>query len=187
MSRFALCVGHSRRGDRGAVNTKGVSEHAFNLPLAERVCELLEAAGHTCKIFSSYDADSYESAMRWVAKEVGAWRADAAVELHFNSASPSAEGYEYLFWRSSQRAEKLAQCFAVTHKKAFPQCKFRGLKPCDNLSRGAGFLRRTPCPAVILEPFFGSNARETELYGCSLEQLARVYADALCLWASNKS
>jgi N-acetylmuramoyl-L-alanine amidase len=187
MSRFALCIGHSRRGDRGAVNTKGISEHAFNLPLAERVCELLEARSHECKIFSSYDADDYVSAMAWVAKAVGAWRADAAVEFHFNSASPSAEGYEYLFWGSSQRSEKLAQCFALTHKQAFPQSKFRGIKPCDSLSRGAGFLRKTPCPAVILEPFFGSNPKETDTYGSSLETLARVYADALCLWASNKS
>ena len=187
MSRFALCIGHSRRGDRGAINTKGISEHVFNLPLAERVCELLEERKHECTIFSSYDADDYVSAMAWVAKAVGAWRADAALEFHFNSASPSAEGYEYLFWGSSQRSEKLAQCFALTHKKAFPQSKFRGIKPCDSLSRGAGFLRKTPCPAVILEPFFGSNPKETDTYCASLETLARVYADALCLWASNKS
>ena len=188
MSRFALCIGHSRRGDRGAINTKGISEHVFNLPLAERVCELLEARGHSCKIYSSYDADGYDEAMRWISKAVGEWRADAAVEFHFNSDdNPSAEGYEYLFWGSSRRSEKLAQCFAVAHQKEFPKRKFRGVKPRNSQSRGAGFLRRTPCPAVILEPFFGSNAKETDIYCCSLEQLARVYADALCAWASNKS
>jgi N-acetylmuramoyl-L-alanine amidase len=187
MSTFALCIGHSRRGDKGAVNAKGVNEHTFNRPLANRVAELLRERKHIAHVVDQYDADSYDAAMRWVAAEVGRLRADAAVEFHFNSASPAAHGYEYLFWHSSKRAAKLAQCFAVAHKLAYPKHKFRGLKPCDPLSRGAGFLRRTPCPAVLLEPFFGSNAAETDDYTNSLETLARVYADALCTWAANKS
>lgn len=187
MSTFALCVGHSRRGDRGAINTAGVSEHAFNTPLAHRVAELLRDRKHTAHVISAYDADEYGAAMRWVAAEVGRLRADAAVEFHFNSASPSAEGYEYLFWNSSRRAEKLAQCFLIAHQRQFPKARLRGVLPRGPMNRGADFLRRTPCPAVILEPFFGSNAAETELYSRSREELARVYADALCAWAADKA
>lgn len=187
MSTFALCIGHSRRGDRGAINTAGVSEHAFNKPLAERVAELLRERKHTAYVVSKYNADDYGAAMRWVAAEVGKLRADAAVEFHFNSAGPEAEGYEYLYWGSSKRGEKLAQCFLMSHRLEFEKQKSRGVKPLDNTSRGAEFVRRTPCPAVILEPFFGSNVEETELYSQSLETLARVYADALCAWSHSKA
>jgi N-acetylmuramoyl-L-alanine amidase len=187
MSIFALCVGHSRRGDRGAVNTQGVTEHAFNTPLAMRVAEILRERGHSAHVIDSYDADNYDDAMRWVAAQVGVLRADAAVELHFNSASASANGYEYLYWGSSKRSERLAKSFLTEHSRRFPKSTKRGVKPCDPTSRGAGFLRRTPCPAVILEPFFGSNTSETDLYSASREELARVYADALCAWSTSKS
>jgi N-acetylmuramoyl-L-alanine amidase len=187
MSTFALCVGHSRRGDNGAVNTVGTSEHAFNTPLANRVAEILRDRKHTAHVISAYDADAYGPAMRWVGNEVGKLRADAAVEFHFNSAGPSAEGYEYLFWHSSKRAEKLAQCFTLAHKLAFPKARSRGAKPLDPTSRGGEFVRRTPCPAVLLEPFFGSNAAETGLYSGAREELAQAYADALCAWAATKS
>lgn len=187
MSTFALCVGHSRRGDRGAVNTAGVSEHAFNAPLAKRVAEILRDRKHIAHVIDSYDADGYDEAMKWVGKEVGKLRADAAVEFHFNSAGPNAEGYEYLFWHSSKRAEKLAQCLLLSHKLEFPKAKSRGLKPLGPISRGAGFVRQTPCPAVLLEPFFGSNVKETDQYSAARETLAHVYADALCAWAVTKS
>lgn len=187
MSTFALCVGHSRVGDRGAINTRGVSEHAFNAPLAERVAELLRESGHKAHVIKSYDAVDYGTAMRWVANKVGRLRADAAVEFHFNSAGPSAEGYEYLFWGSSKRSEKLATCFLQAHRASYPRAVNRGILARNAKHNGAGFLRRTPCPAVILEPFFGSNAKETEIYSDSRELLASTYADALYAWASNKA
>jgi len=41
-------------------------------------------------------------------------------------------------------------------KKYFPLIKNRGTKKRDTGDRGATFLRKTHCPAVITEPFFGS-------------------------------
>ena len=44
-------------------------------------------------------------------------------------------------------------------------------------SRGSYYVYATPCPALILEPFFGSNPREMELMQQSdnITKLARCY------------
>jgi N-acetylmuramoyl-L-alanine amidase len=39
----------------------------------------------------------------------------------------------------------------------FPGIKSRGLKPLTVGSRGSEFVRLTHCPAILTEPFFGTN------------------------------
>lgn len=182
--KIAICVGHSRSGDKGAVNTDGVSEWAFNKPLAERTAELLRDAKHDVKVWSEYSGSGYGPAMRWLAEQIRDYAADVAVELHFNSAGPEANGYEFLHFCRSGRSARLASCFHFSFKKFFPQRKPRGLKSIDSGDRGSVFLQRTHCPAAILEPFFGSNAEETEFYSARREELARAYADAIISWLS---
>lgn len=182
--KIAICVGHSRSGDKGAVNTNCVTEWAFNKPLAERTAELLRDAKHDVKVWSRYEGSGYSSAMSWIAKEIQNYGADVAIELHFNSAGPAAKGYEFLHWHRSSRSARLASCFHFAFKKAFPSANSRGIKPISKEDRGSAFLQRTHCPAAILEPYFGSNVDETVFYSARREELARVYADAIISWLS---
>jgi N-acetylmuramoyl-L-alanine amidase len=122
--------------------------------------------------------------MSWIAEQIREYGADVAVELHFNSAGPNAEGYEFLHWNRSSRSARLASCFHFSFKKFFPTRKSRGLKPISKEDRGSAFLQRTHCPAAILEPYFGSNAEETNFYSARREELARAYADAILSWLS---
>jgi N-acetylmuramoyl-L-alanine amidase len=41
------------------------------------------------------------------------------------------------------------------------------------------FLRKTPCPAVIAEPFFGSNPSDVALMQSDLSKLAAVIAEGI--------
>jgi N-acetylmuramoyl-L-alanine amidase len=182
--KIAICVGHSRFGDTGAVNTDGVSEWAFNKPLAERTAELLRDAKHDVKVWSEYSGSGYSSAMSWIAEQIREYNADVAVELHFNSAGPTANGYEFLHWHRAGRSARLASCFHFSFKKFFPERKSRGLKAISSGDRGSAFLQRTHCPAAILEPYFGSNVEETAFYSARREELARAYADAIISWLS---
>jgi len=180
----AICVGHSRSGDRGAVNVEGVTEWAFNQPLAKRVCELIEAAGHSTVLVDHYNGASYGTAMNWLARHLQELKVDAAIELHFNSAGPYANGYEFLHWFSSPKGLKLADELLRSHSKTFPNQKNRGLKQINAEDRGGVFLRKTHCPAVICEPFFGSNATENCLYFSKREELAKAYAKGVLNWIS---
>lgn len=159
--KIALCIGHSRwicdRRDGGAVSLGGISEWDYwvrNVPHLERV---LEDAGHCTHVWDNYRGSGYSTAMRWLAGEIRGEACDLAVELHFNSAHGSAHGAEWLHWHTSDSGLVLAS--AVRHQFAqdFPESRDRGIKKIARGNRGDMFLRLTHCPALIAEPFFGSN------------------------------
>jgi N-acetylmuramoyl-L-alanine amidase len=179
MSVIGICIGHSRSGDNGAVNTDGVSEHTFNGDIGRLTADLLRKEGHTVHLVDEYSGGSYSSAICWVSDYMARLGVTVAVELHFNSAGPFAEGHEWLHWFRSTKSQKLASCFNQAFKEAFPNAKVRGVKSADKEDRGSLFLRITRCPAVILEPFFGSNKKETAFYTKNKSAVAASYAKAL--------
>lgn len=77
-------------------------------------------------------------------------------ELHFNSATPAAEGCEALFYTGNTKAKKIAEkfCSLMVH---FLDMKNRGAKALNASDRGFGFVSKQKPTALILEPFFGSN------------------------------
>jgi hypothetical protein len=178
----AICVGHSRSGDDGAENVDGVSEWAFNQPLAKRVCELIEQAGFSTILIDKYEGNGYTSAMLWLANRLKEVKADVAIELHFNSAGPTATGFEFLHWFCSPKGLTLASKLAASFTKFFPTQKNRGLTSISSKDRGGLFLRKTPCVAVICEPFFGSNAKDSEFFSSHREELAKAYAEGVVNW-----
>jgi N-acetylmuramoyl-L-alanine amidase len=181
----AICVGHSRAGDNGAANVFGVYEWHFNKPLADRVAELIRDSGHLASVVGHYNGNSYGSAMTDAAKQVKMLCADATLELHFNAAgSTSATGFEFLCWHSSKRSGDLATSMQKAFQKAFPDQRNRGVKLNTPADRGSGFLQKTHCPAVICEPFFGSNPHDTAFFNTHREELACAYADGILNWLS---
>ena len=176
---IALCVGHSRQGDCGALSVNGTSEYDYNTGLADLIEEHTQ---QEVRIYSSYDGNSYTSAMRRLAKRLRRDNAEAAIELHFNAASPSATGHEWLYWYSSEMGRLMARALRDSMEDAFPQLTSRGVKARGKGSRGAMFLRTTHCPAVIAEPFFGTNPDDWELALKHKEGLAHAIAGGLFLY-----
>ena len=182
----AICVGHSRPNDNGAVNTGGVSEWAFNQPLAKRVCELIERAGYSAVLIDRYEGSGYSPAMLWLARRLKELNVDVALELHFNSAGPLATGYEFLHWFCSPKGLTLASKMGKAFAKAFPEQRDRGLKSINAADRGGLFLRKSHCPALICEPFFGSNAKDSAFFSTHREELAKAYAEGVLNWLATQ-
>lgn len=180
---IAICIGHSR-GDGGAVSTGGVNEWAFNRDLGARVLRILRERGQEAVLVDRYPAGGYGSAMDWLAEDLKSMGATVAVELHFNAAGvASAHGHEWLHWHSSVAGRRLAQCLDRRMCEAFPALRRRGLVAIrQEKERGGGFLRKTPCPAVICEPFFGTNRVEWDFYSARRDELAQVMADGMDDW-----
>jgi len=179
---IAICIGHSRkisgRYDGGAYSVPlKISERDFNLKVATELQKILADRKISSKIFSDYAGSGYGTAMFNVANQVRMARATFAIELHFNSASPEASGHEWLYWHSSLLGRRIAQKFNDEFSKVFPKIKARGLKSIMKQDRGGKFLELTHCPAVILEPFFGSNAQDCAKI--NPDQLAVAYANAI--------
>ena len=180
--KIALCVGHSRRGDKGAVSCGNVSEWEYNRTVAGFTKTHLADAGVESVIYSVYPRSSYGGAINWLSQKLRVDGIDAAVELHFNSAHPSAHGYEYLHWGTSTRGKALATSLHAAHHAAMPDQRDRGVKGKGRRDRGSYFLRKTHCPAIIAEPFFGSNPQEWANWEDAQERLARIYAAGIMAW-----
>lgn len=157
-----LCIGHSRqvngRTEGGAESITGTQEHAYNSALAIDIKRELSDLGVQSFIVSKYQGNGYTAAQRWLASELKSRGATIALELHFNSSdNDDATGHEWLYWKTSAKGENLAACLNIAHFEMFPELKMRGIKALGNSDRGAEFLKLTSMPAVICEPFFGSN------------------------------
>ena len=84
---------------------------------------------------------------------------DYAIEMHFNSAGVTASGSETLYMPNSKRGKKLASI--IQKNISVPlEIRDRGVKEgmywstSERTNTPLYFLRRTNCPAVIIEPNF---------------------------------
>lgn len=177
---IAICVGHSR-GDGGAVSVGGVNEWHFNKLLARDIREILTTAKRQSIIVDRYAQTGYTRAMTLLANSLASQGVKVAVELHFNSGETAkATGHEWLHWSKSVPGRALAQALQTQMVAAFPEHKSRGLIGiASEKDRGGGFLRRVKCPAVICEPFFGSNPADWDSFETRREVLAAVIADGI--------
>ncbi len=179
---IALCVGHSRQGDCGAIAVNGqTSEYDYNCDLADRIIDKVKLP---VRVYDSYSGNGYTSSMKWLARKLRDDNVDIAVELHFNSATPSATGHEWLYWETSEQGRLLARSLRDSMEDSFPTLTSRGIKGRRKGSRGAAFLRLTHCPAVIAEPFFGSNRCDWDLALNHKEGIALSIASGLRLYTN---
>lgn len=158
MNKIAIVVGHTPRRDKGAFSPYLLqSEQPYNLQVALQLKslapELYDVHTHT---FQEY----YKRQAAMSAKlNAGGYR--LAIELHFNAASsPTANGTYCLYWYGSKVGKGVAQHLSEDICKAF-STKLRAVGGAQALvnehDRGYWFTALTNMPAVIVEPFFGSN------------------------------
>lgn len=180
IGKVAICIGHSRIGDKGARSVGGISEWIYNSEVATLLAKQLKQRGIASAIIDDYPCESYSGAMSWLSKEVDKINADVAIELHFNSfSSSSAEGYEYLYYAHSAAGKKLALCLLKAHQSKSASQKDRGAKPIERKDRGGHFVTMVKPPAVICEPFFGSSPKEWVLLGQKPAVVADIYATGI--------
>ena len=176
---IALCIGHSRQGDSGASSVDGTTEYDYNCDLAQQISIKTR---QDIRIYNTYHGNGYTSAMRWLARKLKSDGAEFAIELHFNAASPSATGHEWLYWNTSENGRRLARSLRDSMEDSFPQLTSRGIKGRGKGARGASFLRLTHCPAVIAEPFFGTNKDDWHLATAHKDGLATAITGGIVLY-----
>lgn len=175
--KIALCIGHSRRGEKGAKSSQGDFEWDYWNRWAAQFKSKHESLNLV--IVNDYARESYTDAMSWLASRLRTIEADYAIELHFNAYNREAEGFEALYWKGSKNGLALAKKLTKEQGDKFPARVGRGVKGLDEWGRGGQFLRKTHCPAVIWEPFFGDNPMEDEFYRDNSSALMEVLASVL--------
>ncbi len=190
MKTVAIVVGHNHL--TGARACDGTDEWAWNSHLANTLKNELVGRGYAVVQLHRDKSLGYSSGMRKLGKQMKEARVDIALSLHFNSATASAHGFEFLYWWGSAKSKLLAECMGQSYKWTFPQLAKRGSGHGERSlwfhkwnedkgysRRGAGFCFLTPCPAVICEPFFASNPREWALMKGKIVAAAKAYADGV--------
>ena len=164
--KLVLCVGHSRGGDSGAISYDGSSnEWQYNRELASEIA-LQVSENIDVTIIDQYQGGSYAEAMYYLNTVVNEIKPNLVVELHFNSFhDPLTRGFETLYWHSSKNGKAAATSLQRSIAELFPNNTNRGIVPiASSKQRGSKFLRSLKPPCVILEPFFGSNPSEWEMF-----------------------
>lgn len=178
--RAAIIIGHnaSAKG-ANALPPIGQSEWEFNCAVAEamRYTKVMEIG-----VFRRQPGLGYSREIDLVYAQVNKFGADVSVELHFNAASPAATGTETLH-SGSANSYTLASCIQramVSHLGL----RDRGLKARGRSDRGGRSLHAGKAPAVLVEPFFGTNAEDCQK--ASEVDFAEMYLEGLIAYKKKK-
>lgn len=184
----AICIGHSRIGDQGAVSVGGVNEWIYNQEVGKLLQANLERKGIKATLITHYPQRTYGTAISWLRDKLNHIGATLAIELHFNASdNPDAKGWEFLYAATSSRGLHLAHCLAKAHVNGIGRYQAaRGLKALTKGDRGALFLHRVKPPAVIAEPFFGTNLSDWKQYQNQARYLADCYADGIEMFVTGR-
>lgn len=169
MMRIAIVIGHNV-SQPGAVRvTDGISEFVWNGALAATIQSL---APENVRVFRRERAGGYNAEVRAVYAQVDAWGADVSCELHFNGAADArATGTETLY------ASDRGKVFAERVNRAMVAAlglRDRGEKKVARTDRGGESLYVGRAPAILVEPYFGSNANDCNTADVKRDALARA-------------
>jgi N-acetylmuramoyl-L-alanine amidase len=154
MIKLAIVVGHNEQAQGAVRAADGVTEFAWNSDLARIMHDL--APADTAVFYRRAGPNEIRDAYRMVDQ----WGPSRSVELHFNSfTDPSAGGTETLYAESSGAGHHLAVDVQAAMVEALG-LRNRGLKPTPRSGRGGASLHAGRAPAVLVEPYFGSNPTE---------------------------
>lgn len=150
---IALIIGHNAC-DQGAVRaTDGRTEYDWNSDLAAAI---RDRAPGMYTILRRNHRLGYTAEVREVYSVASGLGASATVELHFNGAWPGATGTETLS-SGSTGSLRLARLVQPAMVQALG-LRDRGILVRKRTDRGGESLHAGRPPAVLLEPYFGSNS-----------------------------
>lgn len=160
MSKLAIVVGHNSKARGAVMVTTGAAEYDWNTDLAKMICTLARPEDNVeIAIFNRLPGLPYWQEIDNCYMAVDAWGADCSIELHFNgSTSAKAEGCATLS-SGSQKSSLLA---AHLQEKMVGTISMDddGVIKLKRQDRGGRSLHAGRAPAVLIEPFFGSNHTE---------------------------
>lgn len=183
MKKLAIVVGHNKRSQGAAgqfAPLKGVSEFVYNTDIAKRMARMAADHGLDVRIFYRDGKLGYSRQISRAYRAADKWGADATIELHFNGSSSSSTRYSTtLVAQGSHQGFRLGQLIQMATVRAFGRTgkQDRGITTRTRADRGGWSLRAGKAPAVLTEPFFGSNPQDCKL--AAKESTKEAYAKAL--------
>jgi len=168
--KLSIVVGHNSVAPGANTYYMGhtISENAFyKIEVVPEIERLFDEINHAhisdIKFFYRHFQGKrrYKREMREVYGRVNQWDPDANIELHFNAAGQDATGTETL--HAGTKNGKMLASACQESMVATLGLRDRGLKKRKASQRGGPSLWLPKAPSVILEPFFGTNAKDVKV------------------------
>lgn len=171
--KLVIDIGHRAKAPGACSKKFSICEFQLNTEIANFMKTLIKNAE---VVITSRDPNSDGQAA--LAAKINALKPDFVLSLHANAASPAAEGTEMLYYHTSVKSKQMAEIYQK-HVLAALKFKDRKILPRKGSDRGGALLQYTKTPAVLTEPFFLSNDKETEKVVNNKSLLAKAYSDAV--------
>lgn len=182
--RVALVVGHTKSGDKGAYSKAlETTEFDYWIDVANMVKDLGKGLNIDIYDLYTHQIQNYYNRQSALASYINnsGIEYDYVIELHFNAASPIANGTECLHYFASEKGKKASQKLSKYISDEYGTT-LRGVKGSKALvnknDRGYWFAYLVRYPAIIYEPFFGSNEEEALKFKDKSKQ-ARILHEAI--------
>lgn len=159
-----------------------IYEGVINRAIALLVYKELERLGIDFALV--YDDVEDTSLPRRVTIADNVYRKDKrAVFLSIHSNAGGGSGFEIFTSPGQSKSDKIANIFCETYQKHFPKTPFRSDKADGDADKEADFyvLRKTDCPAVLVENLFFDNRKEAEYLLSKEGQLAIANCIVQCI------
>lgn len=159
--QVAIVIGHTEKKP-GACSPHGIPcEWQFNNKVAEYLKDIADV------YYNDTYKRGYRSMVARTAKRINKEDYLLVIELHYNAASPSANGTECLYYYANETGKKLAQLYSKMVSDKFGT-KIRGNKGAKALvnkgDRGFYAVAYPDPTAIMPEPFFGSNKEDAKRF-----------------------
>ena len=131
--------------------------------------------------YHNSDVSSYTERIKETASKLNKFNFDLVIELHFNAATPQANGCETLYYFNSKKGKEFAHIFTDT------VCGITGIKSRNGgvkgvvpikEDRGYASVYYPKAPTILIEPFFGTNDNDCVKIG-SAENMACILQEFL--------
>lgn len=157
MKKVAIVIGHTK-DSKGASSKFLPPEFDFNKNVAGKLKEI------NTGLYDIYEHDTYSygynSMIKRTADKINSKNYDLILELHYNAASPLANGCETLYYFASKKGKQYAEQFSqgISTRMGVSNRGIRAL--ITSQDRGFASVYYPRATALILEPFFGSNSSD---------------------------
>ena len=154
------------------IQGNGLQSKEVTLSIGQKISAHLNSSGITTEL---QQLDSVES----IYTSSNNFGADLFIAIHCNSASSTASGTETFYCQGSENGKKLAQAIQSRIITALGTVD-RGIKDDTQSSSGRlGVLRKTACPAVLVEIAFISNANDAQILSNKQEEFAQAISSGI--------
>lgn len=174
--KIAIVVGHNSAAQGAVRVTDGRTEFDWNSDLAELI---KDHNPYAVGIFYRKRGGGYSREIDRVYAETDAWGADCTIELHFNGSANKRSTGCLMLSSGTSGSMKLSgimqeRCLAVMGNED------DGVQARGRRDRGGRSLWQGKAPAVLIEPYFGSNPHFCAVAETHKDELAEaIYRGAV--------